>query len=36
MLLSKDQQWMLELEGEALPLSELVDALHYLNNLCTP
>jgi len=30
------QQWMLEREGEAPPISELVDALHYLNNLCTP
>ncbi len=30
------QQWMLEHEGEAPPISELVDALHYLNNLCTP
>lgn len=30
------QQWMLEHEGEAPPISELVDVLHYLNNLCTP
>ena len=30
------QQWTLEREGEAAPIVEIIDALHYLNNLCVP
>ena len=30
------QRWTLEREGEAQPIAEIIDALHYLNNLCVP
>lgn len=30
------QQWTLEREGETPPIIEVLDALHYLNNLCVP
>ncbi len=30
------QRWTLEREGEVPPIAEVIDALHYLNNLCVP
>ena len=30
------QRWILEREAEVPPIAEVIDALHYLNNLCVP